>query len=94
MTKDHMEKPLFPSADEQERHLKAAKQLRGEFLLDLAVYCQQEICRLVSKASDTRNVTAVALCAVAIFWLAILDSPKVTEADQSTISQDQASGLK
>ena len=32
-----MKGPHFPSSEELERQLKAAKQLRGEFLMELAV---------------------------------------------------------
>lgn len=88
-----MKEPLFPSSEEMDRQLKAAKQLRGEFLLQLAANARHRFATQSRKLRTIEMSAAVALCAIAIFWLAILGSPKVTEADQSKLSKDQVSRL-
>ena len=89
-----MKEPPFPSSEELERQLKAAKQLRGEFLLGLAVTAKRKFATQSRKVRTLETSAAVVLCAIAVFWLAMLGSPKVIEADQSKISNDQFSRLQ
>ena len=89
-----MKGPHFPSSEELERQLKAAKQLRGEFLMGLAVTAKRKLATQSRKVRRLEASAAVVLCAIAVFWLAMLASPKVTEADQSKPSKDQVSRLR
>ena len=51
-----MKGPHFPSSEELERQLKAAKQLRGEFLMGLAVTAKRKFATQSRKVRRTRSV--------------------------------------
>jgi hypothetical protein len=80
-----MREPHFPSSDELERQLKAAKQLRGQFLLGMAVATKRRFATQSRKLRTIEMSLAAALLGLGAFWFTLLGSPKVTEADQSTL---------
>jgi hypothetical protein len=81
-----MKDPLFPSFEKLERQLKAAKQLRADFVLGLAVTATRKFAIQSRRLRTLETSVVVALCAIATFWLAMLSSPNITEADQSRMS--------
>ena len=88
-----MRNELFPSYEDLDRQLQEAKRLRGQFLLGLALGAKRKFGVQSRKVRTLEASAAVVLCAIAVFWITILGSPKVTEADQSKLSKDQVSRL-
>jgi hypothetical protein len=71
--------PLIPSFEELDRRLRAGRQLRSDYLFAAVSAWRGRVRVRRGRRLIGASVAASAI-AVAVFWAALLGSPKVTEA--------------
>ena len=84
-----MHEPLFPSTDELDRQIRAAKQLRSVYLRQLARNASNRFSAQTRFRRSLEVMAAVTALAAGVFWLGVLSTPKVTEAGQPEIISKQ-----
>ena len=87
-----MNEPLFPSYEEMNRRLNAAKQLRIDFLHRIARNAKRKFAAQSRTMRRVEASAAVMAFAVGGFWLVFLSTPKVTEASQFVTLGIEAAG--
>jgi hypothetical protein len=72
--------PLFPSAEEMDRRLRAGRLLRSEYLHGALAKCWMKVSGQGRAVRLVEISAAAALVGLAVFWTALLGAPPVTEA--------------
>jgi hypothetical protein len=82
---DSMNEPLFPSSDEMDRRIAAAKQLRSVYLHQLAENASNRFSAQTRFSRSLEAMAAITVLAAGVFWLGVLSTPKITKAGQPHI---------
>ncbi len=80
--------PLFPSCDEMDRRVRAAKHLRNSTLLGCAAGLKHKISTQRRGVQVLEASAAATFLAIAVFWATLLGAPEITEAGTDSISVD------